>query len=145
MVFSKTYSKIFETLGVLTSFSLTNVIWNEYEKFAVSKLNEATMQLRGVSYYLKDVTPKSAQKELKVLTPLMPVLANLKNTIETIDDKAFRDFQTATLDFYEVVEFLYNNLENIADVHSSYKMAIPAFANDWDSSDDQRWDNYENL
>jgi len=143
MVYHLTYStSIFESLGVLSSFNIAETIWDKYEKFAIEKIKETTLKIRGSLYYLKDFTPSEAIKEANAIKHLMPVLNNLKSFIEPINDKAFKDFREAALEFFDNVDFLYFNLEDLANSDSSYELSIPVLATDWDSNEDEHWNNY---
>lgn len=143
MVYNLTYStSIFESLGVLSSFSISETIWEKYEKFAIPKIKDSTIKLRGSLYYLKDLTPNEVSKELNSISHLIPVLSKLRTVIEPIDDREFHEFRTAALDFFDSVDFLYFNLQDIADVHSSYELAKIVLATDWDSNEDEHWNNY---
>ncbi len=135
-------SNIFESLSVLSGFSLAGTIWEKYEKFAVHKIEESTVKLRGTLYYLREISPKEAGKELKALDAIIPVLRQLRNTLEPIDQKEFQDFKRAALEFFDTVDFLHDNLEDIAGIHSSYKMSIPVLSDDWSSKENDHWDNY---
>jgi hypothetical protein len=143
MVYNLTYStSIFESLGVLSGFNFAETIWEKYEKFAIPKIKDSTMKLRGSLYYLKDLSPKEASKELNSFRSLLPVLSKLKTVIKPIDDKGFHEFRTTAFDFFDTVDFLYSNLQDIADVHSSYELSKPVLAPDWDSDEDEHWNNY---
>jgi hypothetical protein len=143
MVYSMTNStNILESLGVLSSFNIAESIWKKYEQFAVSKIIDSTIRLRGSLFYLKDVTPSQADKELTAISPLMPVLTKLRTAIEPIDEHEYRDFKHAAINFFDTVDLLYANLQEIADVHYSYKLSKPVLARDWDSKEDEHWDNY---
>lgn len=143
MVYNLTYStSIFESLGVLSSFNIAETIWEKYEKFAIPKIKDSTLKLRGSIYYLKDLTPNEALKELNSISPLIPVLSKLRTVIEPIDDKKFREFRTVALDFFDTVDFLSFNLQDLADVHASYELSKSVLATDWDSNEDEHWNNY---
>jgi hypothetical protein len=143
MVFNLTYStNILESLGVLSSFNIAESIWEKYEQFAISKIKESTVNLRGSLYYLKDLTPEKAAKEAESISPLMPVLSKLRASIEPIADKEIKDFKIAAIDFFDTVDFFYTNLQDIADIHSAYEISKPVLASDWDSSQDEHWNNY---
>ena len=48
MVYTQTYStSILESLGVLSSFNIAETIWEKYEQFAIPKIKESTVKLRG--------------------------------------------------------------------------------------------------
>jgi hypothetical protein len=143
MVHNLTYStNILESLGVLTGFNIAETIWEKYEKFAIPKIKESTVKLRGSLYYLKDMKPSQAAKEANSISSLIPVLAKLRTAIESIDYREFKEFKNAALEFFDTVDTLYANLQDIADIHSSYELSKPILATDWDSSEDQHWNNY---
>lgn len=143
MVYNLTYStSILESLGVLSSFSISETIWEKYVEFAIPKIKETTLKLRGSLYYLKDLTPSQAAKEADSISSLIPILVKLQTLIAPIDEIKFREFKIAALDFFETVDFLYANLQDLADVHSSYELSKPVLATDWDSKEDEHWNNY---
>lgn len=143
MVTNLTFSTgIFESLGILSSFKYTETIWDVYEKFASQRIKESTIKLRGSLYYLKYLTPEQAAKDLKSISPFMPVLSNLKLIIESNNDFEFQDFRSEALYFFDAVDNLYVNLQDIADINSSYKLSHPVLAADWDREEDEHWNNY---
>ena len=135
-------TSIFESLGVLSGFNFTETIWDKYELFAISKIKDSTIKLRGSLYYLKDLTPKEANKELIALSPLIPILSELRRAVEQEINPDFTNFKITAIDFFETVDFLYFNLQDIADVHRSYELSKPVLAADWDSNEDEHWNNY---
>jgi hypothetical protein len=143
MNYNLTYStSILESLGVLSSFNFAESIWEKYEQFAIPKIKESTVKLRGSIYYLKDLTPTKASKEANSVGTLIPVLGKLRTVIEPINDKEFKEFKIAALDFFDTVDFLYANLQDIAEIHSAYELSKPVLATDWDAIEDEHWDNY---
>lgn len=143
MVLQMSYSNgIMESLGVLSGFGVADAIWERYEQFAIPKLKESTVKLRGSLYYLKSLTPKAATKEMRSLEPLLPVLVKLSKAMEEEDDKAFQAFKSAATEFIEVVNLLYESLEDIAEPGGSYRASMPVLATDWNSQEDQHWDKY---
>ncbi len=93
-------------------------------------------------YYLKELSPQEAAQTLDNINPIMLVLATLKAKIEPINDITFRNFRTAALEFCEVMELLETNLNDIAEIHGSYKQSLAVLAEDWNSEADNHWDNY---
>lgn len=143
MVYSLAYStSILDSLGVLSSFKIAETIWERYEKFAIPKIRESTLKLRGSVYYLKDLTPREAKSEAEAVSALLPVLNELRTLIEPINDQSFKKFKIAAFDFFDTVDFLYANLQEIADIHSSYEYSIPVLATDWVREEDEHWNNY---
>ncbi len=143
MVYNLSYStNILESLGVLSSFNIVESIWEKYEKFAIIKIKDSTVNLRGALYYLKDLSPSQAAKEMNAISPLIPVLSKLRTVIEPINSSEFHDFKIAAMDFFDTVDFLFANLQDIADIHSSYEASKPVLATDWDRNEDEHWNNY---
>ena len=100
MLYNLTFSSsIFESLGVLSTFNIVETIWDDYERFAIPKVKESTLKLRGSLYYLKDLSPKEAGKELNILNPIMPILSTVRNIIEPLQDKDIQDF---LIDYFDI-------------------------------------------
>lgn len=135
-------ASIFESLGVLSSFSIAETVWEKYEKFAVPKIKESTIKLRGSMYYLKDLTPDQAVNEANAVSAFIPILAKIRTVIEAVDNGAFEEFKNAAVDFFNMVDFLYSNLQDMADIHGPYELSKPVLATDWDSIEDEHWDDY---
>ncbi|MCK4664131.1 MAG: hypothetical protein KAT68_14785 [Bacteroidales bacterium] len=138
-----TYStSIFDTFGVLSSFSFAETIWSKYEKYAIPKIEDTTLKLRGSLFYLKDLTPKQAQKELKSIDSIIPILCRFRSMLEPIDDQEFINFKNSAIEFLDTVDLLHNSLQDIAQIHSSYEMSMSVLAEDWDRKEDNHWDKY---
>lgn len=143
MVHNLTYStNILDTFSVLSSFNLAGSIWDKYEKYAIPKIEDATIKLRGSLFYIKDLTPKQAEKELKTLNQIIPVLYTSKEMLSSIEDKEFQNFKNTAIEFFDTVDLLHDNLQDIAKIHSFYDMSMSVLSEDWNSKEDQHWDNY---
>ncbi|MCA9750333.1 MAG: hypothetical protein KC414_14585 [Romboutsia sp.] len=143
MAHSLSYStSILDTFSILASFSPAGVIWDKYEKYAIPKIEDATLKIRGSLFYLKDLTPKQAEKELKSLDKIILVLNKYKDMLYSIDDKEYIHFKNVTIEFFNTIDLLHNNLMDITNVHASYELSINTLSKDWDSEEDQHWDNY---
>lgn len=143
MVHNLTYStNILDTFGVLSSFSFAEAIWGKYEKYAIPKLEDATLKLRGSLFYIKDLTPRQANKELKSLEQLVPIFGKFRSMLEPLDNQEFQHFRNAAIEFLDTVDLLHDNLQDIAQIHSSYEQSLSVLASDWDSKEDSHWDYY---
>lgn len=143
MIHNLTYStNILDTIGVLSSFSFAEPIWTKYEKYAIPKIEDATLKIRGSMFYIKDLTPKQAEKELKSLDQIIPIFCKLKSMLESIDDREIKHFKDTAIEFFDTVDLLHDNLQDVAQIHHSYKMSMPVLAGDWDSKEDDHWDKY---
>jgi len=57
MAYTLSYTtSIWESLGILSGFIIAET-WEKYEKFAIPKIKDSTIKLRGSIYFLKDLTP----------------------------------------------------------------------------------------
>lgn len=143
MTSNLTYStNILDTLGVLSSFRVAESIWSKYEKYAIPKIEEATLKIRGSLFYVKDLTPKQAQNELKSIDPIISTLWEFRKMLEPIDDQKYQLFKNTAIEFFETIDLLHDNLQDVAQMHSSYEMSMPVLAKDWDSTEDEHWDKY---
>lgn len=139
---------ILDALGIFSSIKEYPSIWAIYKNYALSKLEDATFKVRGASFYVSNLNPKEAEKELKALQRFIPILNILRNLVNSIQDNEFceacyaRDFKDAANEFFDAVNMLYDNLLNVANIHSSYQLSMPVLAVDWDSQEDEHWDNY---
>jgi len=143
MVQNVTFSNsILESLGVLSSFNISETIWEKYEMFAIAKIKESTIKLRGTQFYLKDLTHTQASKELLTIGPILQVLSKFKTIIEQIENREYKEFKMVALEFFNTVDFLVSNIQEIADIHSSYKLSENVLSIDWDKEEDEHWNNY---
>lgn len=143
MVYQPSYAdSMLESLGILSGFNVAEAIWEKYEQFAIIKMRDITSKLRGSFFYHKDLTPIQAAAEWQSIRPLIPVLLKLRRMIEPIDTQELQDFKSAALDFFDTVDTLSANLQDIANVNAAYELSHTVLANDWDSNEDKHWDNY---
>lgn len=143
MVHNLTYSTdILDAFGVLSSFSFADTIWTKYEEYAIPKIEEANLKLRGALFYIKDLTPEQAQKELKSLDQIIPILCKFQSMLEPIEDREFKHFKVTAIEFFDTVDLLHHNLQDVALIHRAYEMSMPALSVDWDSEEDEHWDKY---
>ncbi len=80
--------------------------------------------------------------ELKSLTQIVTVLYTFKEMLNSIEDKEFKDFKNAAIEFFDTVDLLHDNLQDIAQIHNFYKMSMSVLSEDWNSKEDQHWDKY---
>lgn len=143
MVHGLTYSTvILDTFGVLSSFNFADKIWEKYEQYAIPKIEDATLKIRGSVFYIKDISPKQAEKELKSLNQLIPILHQFQEVFESNNNREFKRLKKTVLEFFEALDLLHDNLQDVAKMYSSYQQSIPVLAEDWDRSEDDHWDNY---
>ncbi|PKP61059.1 MAG: hypothetical protein CVT88_01140 [Candidatus Altiarchaeales archaeon HGW-Altiarchaeales-1] len=143
MELTSTYSNtLLEMISVLNTFSVSKFVWKKYEKFAIPKIEDSTIKIRGTFYDLNNLKPKQAEQELQTLNQFKPLLYQLKQQLELIEDMEFLKFKNTALDFFTTLKEITDTLNEITDIHSSYKRAMPVLAKDWDRPEDNHWDNY---
>jgi hypothetical protein len=135
-------NNILDGLEVLGLFKLPEPILGTYEKYAIAKIDDAILKLRGALYYLKELTPDQARQEFDTLSPILEVLFDLKDRIEEIDEEYLQSFKHKAAEFCYVVEELHENLYDIAEEHPSYHLSQPILEKDWDQPEDDHWDDY---
>lgn len=135
-------NSIIEPMGFLCGFNISDKIWDWYQRFAVPKIMESTMKIRGALFYVKDFSPQQATQELENISDMVAILDNLKTSVLAVQAPGYGAFKKAATDFFYAVDELQSALEDVAEVHYSYRLAIPAFSEDWGSESDQCWDNY---
>lgn len=135
-------TSIFESFGAISGFSFVKGIREKYEAFAVSKIQDASLKLTGAQHFLKEMTPGQARRELDLIEPFTPVLKDLRYSVDNIDRKEFPLLVKAAGDFFEAVDLIIVGLHDVAEIHSSYETSLPVLAHDWDSQEDEHWNNY---
>lgn len=135
-------NSIIEPMGFLSGFNVSQTIWDRYQSFAIPKIMESTMKLRGALSYVKDFSPKQAAEELERISDIVAILHDLRLSVSAVQAPGFNAFRKAAMDFFDAVDELQNALEDIAEVHYSYRLSVVAFSEDWGSESDQCWDNY---
>lgn len=143
MELTLTYSNtLLETISVINTFSVSKFVWKKYERFAIPKIEDCTMRIRGTFYYLHHLNSKQAELELQTLNLFTPILSQLKSQLDLVKDNEFIKFKNTALDFFIAFQEVIDTLNEISDIHSSYKSAIPVLAKDWGCPEDNHWDNY---
>jgi hypothetical protein len=80
-------TEILDTFAVLSSFNFAESIWTKYEKYAIPKIEDATLKIRGTLFYIKSLTPEQAQRELISLDQINPIFVRLQSKLECIDNQ----------------------------------------------------------
>ncbi|KAB1063172.1 hypothetical protein F3059_11045 [Salibacter halophilus] len=133
---------IFETLGIMSSLQYTDSVWNDYEEFAISKIEDANLRIRGAVSQSRNLKNSEAEKELLLLEKMIPVINQFEKSLESSNDEKFRAIKDSFQTFLASVKELHKTLEELADKHHHYKISTPVLSEDWDSEEDDHWDNY---
>ena len=135
-------SSLLETFGAIGSFSLSQMIWSKYEKFAVPKIEAGTVSLRGTMSYFNGVSEAEARKIVDILDPLIETLTSMEPLISEIDEEEYMRFKSAALEYFATLKQAQELLFESAYPHYSYQISQKVLAEDWDTSENEIWDNY---
>jgi len=133
---------IFEPLSTLLAFNPNDFIWEKYKQFAIPKIEQGTITLRGLQDYISDYSPEMAAHELKELERIIQTITELRPKFQEIQNEGFREFKDASLEFFNTVENIHDMLEDISNVNQNLHTSLPVLKEDWDSEADQVWDFY---
>lgn len=142
MAHTLTYkNNILDALGALNVLSLPESIRSVYEKYVTDKIDEAVLKLRGAQYYVQGFSPENARQELETLKPLLDILLDLKGKFEE-KQEAPPELKVKITALCEVMEELYEDLQDIGEYKAPYNLSQPVLGKDWDRSEDDHWDDY---
>lgn len=133
---------IFETLSVFSGIKTQHSLWKEYENFALQKIKDSVVVLRGAIYYAKELTDAEARKELNVVDSCLPFLHDFKFLLESGSIKTSVEFRQVALELISIVDELLICLRDITDITSSYEYSLPVLSVDWECKEDDHWNNY---
>ncbi|MCF6241294.1 MAG: hypothetical protein L3J74_08120 [Bacteroidales bacterium] len=112
MVGSFTYSNnIFDAFSIFSSFSLSQTIWESYEKYAIRKLEDATLKTQGLIYSIKEFSTKELIEDFEFINKLMPILNKERNIIESINDVDFLAFKKTSMKFFNSLDILLDEID----------------------------------
>lgn len=131
MVHNLTYSaSIFNTLGVLSSVSFTETIWSKYEKYAVKTLKKSTYKFKELLSSVDKLSINELIKQFEILDQLMPVLNKQRENIEPINDTHFRNFKNAAIEFFNIVDLLFDTVHTEIHKHPYNDETLAALEED---------------
>jgi len=144
MVTDITYStNLFESLGVLNNFNLTENIWNKYEKIAVRKLESTTLKMKGILFSIDDISLEQAIKEHEMLCDFIPVFSDLRKKIKQNNNDEIRRFKSVAIHFFDTYDLLYEKFHS--EIHKySYNDETLAVLNE-DTSKLKRYTSVDEL
>lgn len=103
---------ILSGFGALSGMSVSEMIWKQYEPFAIKKLHEVSYLLRADAENVENISVKEAQNLLKAIAPLEDTLESFKDKFATIQDEEFLHFKNALTYFYDSFQLTIDALED---------------------------------
>ncbi len=133
---------LFEALGVFSGIKTQHPLWIDYEKFALQKIKDSIVVLRGAIFYAKELTDAEARKEVYVVASSLSFFHDFRTLLESDSIKTSTEFKVAALELINVVDELLICLREITEVTPSYEYSLPVLSVDWECKEDDHWNNY---
>lgn len=133
---------LFEILGVFSGIKTQHPLWIDYENFALQKIKDSIVVLRGAIFYAKELTDAEARKEVHVVASSLSFFHNFRSLLESDSIKTSTEFKVAALELISIVDELLTCLREITEVTPSYEYSLPVLSVDWECKEDDHWNNY---
>lgn len=102
---------LFQFITTFNNFSLGKVVWDQYQKFAIPAIENATKSLQHAVYVIPTFTPVEADEQRKTIQILTSSIKPLRSIIEKEENEQFSQFKEATLSFFAVLELIQLELD----------------------------------
>jgi hypothetical protein len=101
---------LFQFLTVFNSFNIGEVVWEQYQQYAIPKIENATKEFAELAYSIPMLTPSEAAEQLSVINKVILPVSSLKKKIEEEEDADFQQFKRAVLSFFSQLDHVSNQL-----------------------------------
>jgi hypothetical protein len=101
---------LFQFLTVFNGYNLGQVVWEQYQQFAVPKIENATKDFAELVNIIPLLTPKEASDQLSLIGKVIPMISELRSRIEKEKGEDFQQFKTVTLGFFAQLEHVNEEL-----------------------------------
>lgn len=101
---------LFQFLTIFNTFNIGEVVWEQYQQFAIPKIENATKEFSELSYSIPLLTPLEAAEQLSIIKKVMQPIAPLRKQIEEEQGEDFQQFRKATLSFFLQLDHVNNQL-----------------------------------
>lgn len=143
MVKTLTYStRIFGVFGALSFLNKSESIWKKLLSMAIDTIKETTEILHKDAYKSIELDCKEAEIELDKLQPFVKTIDDSRILVESLTDNDLAEFKEVTIEFLNAFEMLYDTLQDNAFVHAHYHISTLNNDDDWNSPENDHWDNY---
>ncbi len=113
---------VFQTMG--TFAGIRQMVWNQYQAYAIPRIEEATKLLKKEIRYLAELTPEQAQTDLEFMKAFSEAITNAQREIETIQDPEFERFRKASMEFFSVLIDIKSGLTKAASQKDSVRASF---------------------
>lgn len=105
---------LFQFITAFNNFSLGKVVWEQYQKFAVPAIENATLSLEQAVSLISTFTPEEAAKQKEIIQTVTSSVKPLLELIEGEKAEEFEQFRNASLAFFYILEQIEKELDKAA-------------------------------
>jgi hypothetical protein len=106
---------LFQFITAFSSFNLGKIVWDQYQKFAVPTIENATISLEQAVNLIPTFTPAEASSQKATIEVLTSSIKPLREFIENENDEEFAQFKNASLAFFYILEQIEKELDKAAN------------------------------
>jgi hypothetical protein len=131
----------FDTINSISNFNIYEMVWNQYVKFCLPKIERCIDILKADRTNLQQMSSGAAQDQLKELKSIVVLLPKYKQEMSEIIKTNNEAFFKKSLEFINEIETTVEILEEISEPNAAWKMFCQsAINNDWNHPDNDHWD-----
>jgi hypothetical protein len=101
---------LFQFLTIFNSFSIGKAVWEQYQQFAIPKIENATKEFAELSFSIPLLTPLEAAEQLEIIKKVLLPISSLRKKIEQEQGADFQQFKTASLNFFSQLDHVSSQL-----------------------------------
>ena len=103
----------FDSISSISNFSVFDMVWKRYVKFALPKITKAIHILQADKPNLRLLTPEEARLQLEQIEPIVVFLLKYKNDMKAIHETDKQEFIQKSLELINEIEATAEILEDV--------------------------------
>lgn len=115
---------LFQFITAFNNFSLGKVVWEQYQKFAIPTIENATLALEKAIDVIPAFTPEEANSQKEFIQAVTANVKPLLSAIEAEQSADFAQFRNASLAFFYVLDQIEKELTKAASQADSGRAAF---------------------
>lgn len=101
-------------ITTFNGFNMGEIIWEQYQQFAIPKMESAIQELRKTLDIIPTFTPDEANNQLNIIKLVLPQVDGVRSKLESINDIEFAQFKSVSLSFFSLLEQIERELQKAA-------------------------------
>jgi hypothetical protein len=101
-------------ITTFSGFNMGEMIWEQYQQFAIPKMENAIQELRKTLDIIPTFTPEEAKSQLNIIKLVLPQVDGVRSKLEPITDVEFAQFKSVSLSFFSLLEQIERELQKAA-------------------------------